>query len=99
MSFNRVILIGTLAEKPDLLFKPTGEAVCDFRLAVERSYTVGGLPKTETERLAVRMVGDEAVRVAEVLKGKKMFVAGRLSMDGRERFSKTIVVAESFQVL
>lgn len=45
---NRVILIGRLTRDPELRKTTTGAiSVCQFRLAVDRSYTAGGEKQTD----------------------------------------------------
>src|SRR4029077_11935854 len=38
-SLNRVFLIGNLTRSPELRYTPSGTAVADLRLAVNRNYT------------------------------------------------------------
>ena len=39
MSLNKVLLIGNLTRAPELRYTPSGTAVADLRLAVNRNYS------------------------------------------------------------
>ena len=41
-SLNKVFLIGNLTRPPELRYTPSGTAVSDLRLAVNRAYTTQG---------------------------------------------------------
>ena len=41
-SFNKVILMGNLTRDPELRYTPSGAPVCNFDLAMNRSYTTQG---------------------------------------------------------
>ena len=41
-SLNKVFLIGNLTKQPELRYTPSGTAVADLRLAVNRNYTTQG---------------------------------------------------------
>ena len=57
-SLNKVFLIGNLTRTPELRYTPSGTAVADLRLAVNRNYTTqGGEKREETCFLTVRGVG------------------------------------------
>ena len=47
-SLNKVFLIGNLTRDPDLRNTPSGAAVCEFGLAVNRRFVANGQEKTET---------------------------------------------------
>ena len=38
-SFNKVLLMGNLTRKPELRYTPSGMAVCEFTIAVNRRFT------------------------------------------------------------
>ncbi|MCZ7625877.1 MAG: single-stranded DNA-binding protein [Candidatus Methylomirabilis sp.] len=42
VSFNKVILLGNLTRDPELRHTPGGMTVCNFDLAVNRSFTTKG---------------------------------------------------------
>ena len=46
-SLNKVFLIGNLTRPPELRYTPSGAAVADLRLAVNRNYTTQGGEKRE----------------------------------------------------
>jgi single-strand DNA-binding protein len=106
MSLNKVLLIGNLTRAPELRYTPSGTAVADLRLAVNRNYsTQSGERREETCFLTVVVWGKQAESCGEYLdKGSQIFVEGRLqtrdweSKDGQKR-SATEVVAERVQFM
>jgi single-strand DNA-binding protein len=105
-SLNRVFLIGNLTRAPELRYTPSGTAVSDLRLAVNRSYTTqGGDRREETCFLTVVVWGKQAESSAQYLdKGSPVLVEGRLqtrdweTKDGQKR-NVVEVVAERLQFL
>jgi single-strand DNA-binding protein len=105
-SLNRVFLIGNLTRPPELRYTPSGTAVSDLRLAVNRSYTTpGGDRRDETCFLTVVVWGKQAEASAQYLdKGSPVLVEGRLQTrewegkDGQRR-NVVEVVAERVQFL
>ncbi len=105
-SLNRVLLIGNLTRAPELRYTPSGTAVSDLRLAVNRSYTTqGGERREETCFLTVVVWGKQAEASAQYLdKGSPVLVEGRLqtrdweTKDGQRR-NVVEVVAERVQFL
>ena len=79
-SLNRVFLIGNLTKPPELRYTPSGTAVADLRLAVNRNYTTqGGERREETCFLTVVVWGKQAESCGEYLdKGSPILVEGRL---------------------
>ena len=60
-SLNRVFLIGNLTRTPELRYTPSGTAVADLRLAVNRNYTTqGGEKREETCFLTCVVWGKQA---------------------------------------
>src|SRR5256885_14820291 len=106
MSLNKVLLIGNLTRAPELRYTPSGTAVADLRMAVNRNYsTQSGEKREETCSLPVVVWGKQAESCGEYLdKGSQIFVEGRLqtrdweSKDGQKR-SATEVVAERVQFM
>jgi single-strand DNA-binding protein len=102
--FNKVILMGNLTRDPQLRYLPSNTAVCDFGLAVNRTWR----DRDGNQREEVCFVDLSAfARQAEVInqylsKGRPMLVEGRLkfdswtAQDGQKR-SKLSVVVENFQ--
>jgi single-strand DNA-binding protein len=105
-SLNKVFLIGNLTRPPDLRYTPSGTAVVDLRLAVNRQYTTqGGDRREETCFLTVVVWGKQAEASAQYLdKGSPVMVDGRLQTrdwegkDGQKR-NVVEVVAERIQFL
>jgi single-strand DNA-binding protein len=79
-SLNKVFLIGNLTRAPELRYTPSGTAVADLRLAVNRNYTTqGGEKRDETCFLTVVVWGKQAESSTEYLdKGSPVMVEGRL---------------------
>jgi len=105
-SLNKVFLVGNLTRAPELRYTPSGTAVSDLRLAVNRSYTTqGGDRREETSFLTVVVWGKQAESSAQYLdKGSPVLVEGRLqtrdweTKDGQKR-NVVEVVAERLQFL
>ncbi len=105
-SLNKVLLIGNLTRAPELRYTPSGTAVADLRMAVNRNYTTqSGEKREETFFVNVVVWGKQAESSGEYLdKGSQIFVEGRLQTrdwegkDGQKR-SVTEVVAERVQFL
>ena len=79
-SLNKVLLIGNLTRPPELRYTPSGTAVADLRLAVNRNYsTQSGEKREETCFLTAVVWGKQAVSCGEYLdQGCQVFVVGRL---------------------
>src|SRR2546421_2708944 len=75
-SLNKVFLIGNLTRPPELRYTPSGTAVADLRLAVNRNYTTqGGEKREETCFLTVVVWGKQAESCGEYLdKGRDIMV-------------------------
>lgn len=92
-SLNRVFLIGNLTRDPELRYTPSGTAVTNLRMAVNRKYkNPNGELKEETTFLTVVAWGKQAETCSQFLsKGRPLFVEGRLQMrsweaaDGQKR--------------
>ena len=105
-SLNKVLLIGNLTRAPELRYTPSGTAVSDLRLAVNRAYTTqGGDKREETCFLTVVVWGKQAESAAQYLdKGSPVMVEGRLqtrdweTKDGQKR-NVVEVVAERVQFM
>jgi len=105
-NLNRVLLIGRLTRDPELRYTPSGTAVSDLGLAVNRNYTgQDGTRKEETCFLDIVVWGKQAENCHKFLaKGRQIFVEGRLKMDSWEnkdgqRRNKIQVVADTIQFL
>ena len=105
-SLNKVFLIGNLVRPPELRYTPSGTAVADMRIAVNRNYTTqGGEKREETCFLTVIVWGKQAETCGEYLdKGSPILVEGRLqtreweTKDGQKR-AVVEVVAERVQFM
>lgn len=104
-SFNQVILMGNLTRDPELKAIPSGQSVCQFSLALNRSYKdASGEWKEATDYIDVVSWGPLAERVAQYCqKGKQVLVNGRLQsrsweQDGQKR-SKVEVLAQDVTFL
>lgn len=99
-SLNRVQLIGNLTRDPELRYTPTGSAVCSFGLATNRSWTMDtGEKKEETEFHRIVAWNKLAELCSQfLLKGRKIYVEGRLStrtwqaQDGTQRNATEVVI-------
>ena len=105
-SLNKVLLIGNLTRPPELRYTPSGTAVADLRLAVNRNYTTqSGEKREEACFLTVVVWGKQAESCGEYLdKGSGVFVEGRLQTrdwEGKDGGKRTVteVVAERVQFM
>lgn len=104
-SFNQVTLMGNLTRDPELRTTPSGQSVCGFSLALNRSYKgADGNWQEATDYIDVVAWGPLGERVAQYLtKGRPALVSGRLQSsswekDGQKR-SKVEVVANDVTFL
>jgi len=105
-SLNKVLLIGNLTRDPELRYIPSGTAVANFGLAVNRAYTnQEGEKKEDVCFVDIVTWGKTAENCANYLtKGRPVFIEGRLQYrswetdDGQKR-SKIEVVANNVQFL
>ncbi len=103
---NKVFLIGNLTRDPELRYTPSGTAVADLPLAVNRRFTTAnGEKKEETCFVDVTLWARQAEVASQYLKkGRPVFVEGRLHLDrwensdGQKR-SKLKIVGQNFQFL
>ena len=104
-SYNKVILMGNLTRDPELKYLPSGMAVANLGLAVNRVWTdrESGEKKEEVSFIDLEAWGRTAETMNEYLqKGRPAFVEGRLRQqrwetdDGQSR-SRLVVVVERFQ--
>jgi single-strand DNA-binding protein len=77
---NRVILIGYIANDPDLKYTPSGVAVCEFRIAVNRPFK-NAQGESEADFIDIVAWRQNAEFAANFLtKGKLVAVEGRLQI-------------------
>ncbi|HVM30180.1 MAG TPA: single-stranded DNA-binding protein [Candidatus Limnocylindrales bacterium] len=106
MSLNKCLIIGNLGRDPEMRYTPSGQAVTQFTVAVNRYYKdQQGDRQEETEWFRVVAWGQQAEFAAEYLrKGNKVFVEGRIQtrqwegQDGQKRYT-TELVANTIQNL
>lgn len=91
-SFNQVILMGNLTRDPELRTIPSGQSVCSFSLALNRSFKgADGNWQEATDYIDVVAWGPLGERVSQYLsKGRPCLVNGRLQsrsweQDGQKR--------------
>jgi single-strand DNA-binding protein len=79
-SVNKVILIGNLGAKPEVKYLPSGQAVCEMRIATNEVFTDKSQQRQErTEWHRVVVWGKTAENCAQYLdKGRSCYVEGRL---------------------
>jgi single-strand DNA-binding protein len=106
MSLNKCMIIGNLGRDPEMRYTPSGQAVTQFTVAVNRNYkNQQGERQEETEWFRVVAWGQQAEFAAEYLrKGAKVYIEGRLQtrqwegQDGQKRYT-TELVANTIQNL
>src|SRR5438034_10478170 len=99
MSLNKAMIIGNLGRDPEMRYTPSGQAVTQFTVAVNRNYKDhDGNWQEETEWFRIVAWGPLAERTAEYLrKGRKVYVEGRLQtrqwegQDGQKRYTTELV--------
>ena len=104
-SVNQVILMGNLTRDPELRSTPSGQNVCSFSLALNRSYKdAQGEWQEATDYIDITAWGPLGERVSQYLsKGRRCLVQGRLQsrsweQDGQKR-SKVEVLASDVTFL
>ena len=98
-SLNKVFLMGNLTRDPELRYIPSGTAVANFSLAINRAYKdASGDKKEEVSYVRVEVWGKMAEVCGEYLsKGRPVLVEGRLKSrswetpEGQKRNSLDVV--------
>lgn len=106
-NLNRVLLIGNLTRDPELRVTPKGTAICQFGLAISRSFKdESGQTREEATFVDIEAWGKQGETIAKYCtKGRQLFVEGRLRFDQwedkqtQQKRSKLKVVLENFQFL
>ena len=100
--FNKVTLMGNLTRDPELRTTPTGQSVCGFSLAVNRTWrNADGEQQEAVDYIDCNAWGKAGEIIAQYMqKGRPLLVSGRLQQrsweqDGQKR-SKVEVVVEDF---
>ena len=106
-NLNKVMLIGNLTRDPELRYTPSGKAVADISLAINRVWSnEQGQKQEETIFVDVTLWGRQAELAQQYLtKGRGVYIEGRLQMDtwddketGKKR-SRLKVVGDNLQFL
>jgi single-strand DNA-binding protein len=106
-NFNKVYLMGNLTRDPEMRVTPKGTAICQFGLAISRSWKdESGQVREETAFVDIEAWGKQGEIISKYCtKGRPLFVEGRLKFDqwedktsGQKR-SKLKVVLENFQFI
>lgn len=104
---NKVILVGNLGADPEMKYLPSGDAICNLRLATSEAWKdkATGEQKETTEWHRVVAYGRLAQIMGEYLrKGSQVYVEGSLRTrkwqgeDGKDRYS-TEIRANEMQML
>jgi single-strand DNA-binding protein len=87
LNINKVMLTGRLTRDPETKYLPSGMAVTNLSIAVNRNYQdKSGEWKEEVSFIDIETWGKVAERAAESLKkGQPVYVEGRLKQDSWER--------------
>lgn len=96
---NKVILIGNLGQDPDTRYTPNGNAVANFNLATDESYTKDGQKVEKVEWHRIVMFGKIAEVAGQYLrKGSKVYIEGKLqtrkwqNKEGQDVYTTEVVV-------
>jgi len=99
---NKVILVGNLGADPDMRYTPSGQGVCELRLATSESWNdKNGQRQERTEWHRVVVWGKRAEICSKYLsKGRQVYVEGRIQTrsyddkDGNKRYITEIIAAD-----
>lgn len=99
-ALNKVMLIGNLGADPEMRFTGNGQAVANFRIAINRKWTDrDGQQQEDTEWVSIVAWGRQAELAGEYLqKGSSVFVEGRIQTrqwqdrEGQNRYTTEVVV-------
>lgn len=105
-SLNRATILGNVTRDPEVKQLPSGQSVCTFGVATNRSWTdANGVKQDKAEFHNMVAWGKLAEILGQYLtKGKKVYVEGRLQtrdwegQDGVKRY-RTEIVAENAIIL
>lgn len=104
-NLNRVFLAGNLTRDPEVRYTPSGKAVAELGMAINRRYKGSdGSNRDETCYVRIVVWGRQAETCGEYLsKGSPLLVEGRLQYDEWEKdgqkFNRLRVVASRVQFL
>ncbi|MBA3458896.1 MAG: single-stranded DNA-binding protein [Deltaproteobacteria bacterium] len=99
---NKVILVGNLGADPDMRYTPSGQGVCEMRLATGESWNdKNGQRQERTEWHRVVVWGKRAEVCSKYLsKGRQVYVEGRIQTrswddkDGNKKYMTEIIAQE-----
>ena len=106
-SVNKVILVGNLGADPETRYAPSGDAICNIRLATTDTWKdkASGEKKEATEWHRVSFYGRLAEIAGQYLKkGSQVYIEGKLQtrkwqdQSGQDRYT-TEIVASDMQML
>jgi single-strand DNA-binding protein len=103
---NKVILVGNLGADPDMRYTPSGQGVCEMRLATSESWNdKNGQRQERTEWHRIVVWGKRAEICSKYLsKGRQIYVEGRIQTrnyddkEGNKRYM-TEIIANDVQFL
>ncbi len=103
---NKVILVGRLGAGPDMRYTPSGQGVCEMRLATSESWNdKNGQRQERTEWHRIVVWGKRAEICSKYLaKGRQVYIEGRIQTrsyddkDGNKRYI-TEIIANDVQFL
>jgi len=80
--YHTIIIVGNLGRDPEQRYTPSGQAVTNFSVASNRTYTKDGQKTKKTTWFRVTVWGKQAESCNEYLqKGSKVLIEGRLNPD------------------
>ena len=99
---NKVILVGYLGADPDMRYTPSGQGVCELRIATSESWNdKNGQRQERTEWHRVVVWGKRAeVCSKDLSKGRQVFVEGRIQTrtyddkEGNKKYITEIIAAD-----
>jgi single-strand DNA-binding protein len=101
VNLNKVMIAGNLTRDVELRYTPSGTAIGNFSIAINRRWTSGeGEKKEEATFLNCVSFGKQAEIIAQYFKkGSGMFIEGRIQnrsweKDGVKRYATEIIVEE-----
>ena len=99
---NKVILIGNLGADPDMRYTPSGQGVCELRIATSESWNdKNGQRQERTEWHRVVVWGKRAEVCSKYLsKGRQVYIEGRIQTrsyddkEGQKRYITEVIAQE-----
>src|SRR6478735_2052973 len=99
---NKVILVGNLGADPDMRYTPSGQGVCELRVATSESWNdKNGQRQERTEWHRIVVWGKRAEVCSKYLsKGRQIYVEGRIQTrswddkDGNKKYMTEIIAQE-----